>query len=217
MGHVVTYYKSFGLTFEPDNLMALCHFWRVVGYMIGIDDRFNLCNSDSLEVITSRCNAIFKHIITPGLMNRENDFEMMSDAFFNGLLGVSSEFEPEKFTFISKRLSLVPGFYLNETERKLEEEYMEQYPHYTPNAEQISREMLEHPKQCKSFSALSWFNRWDILFTDFLVVDLAPKFPPMRIGFNFVNDVRMFFLKNFPVRAIWKFGWNKAWVSVLKE
>lgn len=217
MGHVVCYHKQFGIPFDPENLMALCHFWRVVGYMLGIDDRFNLCAGDDLDSIRSRCDAIFRHIIIPGLLLAPKDSPMMTDAYFDGLSGISTEFDSKKFTFITNRMTFVPGFYLTENECKDQVLYMKKYPHYIPNAWAIEEDMIKYPKRCKAFESLTWSHRWDIIFTDYLLLNCVPNSELLRKLFNFINTTRMFFLENLPVLAMFKFGYKNAWVRVLED
>lgn len=217
MGHAVAYHDTFGMPYDPENFLALCHFWRVIGYLLGIEDRFNLCAGDDLAEIRSRSQAIFRHIIIPGLLHAPKDFEMMTEAYFEGLGGFSSEFETDKFIYISQKTSLVPGFYITEEECHQQKQYMKKYSHYIPDAEAILRDMEIYPKRCKAFTALKWSTRWDITFTNYLLLNIVPHSPVLRKFFNFINCVRIFFLEHFPVLAMWKFGYSNAWVSVLKE
>lgn len=216
MGHVMAYHSHFGISSDPEKLFALCHFWRVIGYMIGIEDRYNVCNGD-LETVTSRCQAIFRHIIVPGMLNSPQDEGMMTEAFFKGLLGLSTEFEPEKFIFITKRMTMVPGYYMSEDECQKQLEYMENYPQYIPNTDLLKEEMAKNPTRSKSFGMLKRSFRWDLIFTDYLLVNIVPKSAMVRGVFNFINSARLFFLKHLPVLAIWKFGYKNAFVRVLED
>lgn len=216
MGHVLTYHRQFGITNDPEMLHAFSHFWRVIGHMIGIEDRFNLANGD-LDTVTSRCAAIFRHILVPGLMNAKKDLPMMANAYFDGLMGVSSEFEAEKFIFISKRMSMVPGYYITERERHDQLAFIEKYPHYVPNKEELVQEMGQYEEKCKSFSQLKWAQRWDIMITDYILLNIVPKCDLARRIFNWINDLRIFFVKHMPILAIYRFGYKNAFVRVLND
>lgn len=216
LGHVLVYHNQFGMQFEPEEMHALCHFWRVIGYMLGIDDQYNLCAGD-FATVQSRCLAIFRHIIVPGLLHAPMDFQGMTEAYFNGLLGMSTEFEPEKFIFVTKRMTQVPGYYLTEQECAEQRHYMEAYPHYIPNAIELNEDMSRHPKISKSFGPLKWTHRWDILFTDYLLVNVVPKYSLVRRLFNFIHTTRMFFLRHLPLLAMYRFGYKNAYVRVLKD
>lgn len=216
MGHVITCYTQFGMPYDPENMLAMCHLWRVVGYMLGIEDRFNLCNGD-LPTVTARSNAIFRHMIIPGLLQAPTDFQMMTEAYFNGIQGISSEFETEKFIFITQRLSQVPGYYVTEKECADQIVYMKKYPHYIPSAQAIEEDMISHPQNSKAFQMLKWSHRWDIIFTEFLLLKVVPNSTIVKNLFNFIHTCRLFFLKYFPVLAIYRFGYQNAYVSVLDD
>lgn len=141
----------------------------------------------------------------------------MTEAYFNGLQGLSTEFDSKKFVFITKRMSLVPGYYVTEEECNEQQKYMRKYPHYVPNAEDIQKDMEGHPKRSQTFDMLKWSHRWDILFTDFLLLSVVPNYAIVRRLFNLIHDTRMFFLKNFPILAIFKFGYKNAYVRVLTD
>lgn len=215
MGHVIVYHKRFGIPYDPEDFNAFCHFWRVIGYMIGIEDRFNLCAGD-LTTVTSRCQALFRHVIVPGMLFAPQDFQMMTEAYFDGLLGVSTDFQAPKLIFMTKRMTHVPGFYLTEEEREEQLAYMEKYPHYIPGGE-LTEDINNHPNRCKAFGELKWSHRWDILFTEFLLLSVVPKSPFTRGFFNFIHSCRIFLLVNFPILGMLRFGVKKAFVKILDD
>ncbi|GJQ82406.1 hypothetical protein Trydic_g11822 [Trypoxylus dichotomus] len=60
IGYAVTRPQSFGLdSLTNTELEALMHFWRVIGYMLGVDDKFNICRESSEETI-----AIFDALLS---------------------------------------------------------------------------------------------------------------------------------------------------------
>ncbi|KAH9399815.1 hypothetical protein TYRP_017382 [Tyrophagus putrescentiae] len=44
--------------FSPSDFHALFHFWRTIGYCLGIEDRFNLCQGTDLEVV-EHCRQLY--------------------------------------------------------------------------------------------------------------------------------------------------------------
>ena len=56
---IITRAKHVGLIddFDEKDLESLLHFWRVIGYYLGVTDKFNLCSYDSKEIVPL-CNAI---------------------------------------------------------------------------------------------------------------------------------------------------------------
>ncbi len=44
--------------FSPSDFHALFHFWRTIGYCLGVEDRFNLCQGTDLEVV-EHCRQLY--------------------------------------------------------------------------------------------------------------------------------------------------------------
>lgn len=47
--------------FGDEDMAAMFHFWRVIGYCLGMEDRFNLCDSDSVPEIKATCAHLYHH------------------------------------------------------------------------------------------------------------------------------------------------------------
>ncbi|KAI1300248.1 hypothetical protein HDE_03540 [Halotydeus destructor] len=65
IGPVVLFPKQFGLhDVTDDELMAIVHYWRAIGFTLGIQDRFNCC-CDTLEETKYICKLILDHDFMP--------------------------------------------------------------------------------------------------------------------------------------------------------
>ncbi|XP_003739659.2 uncharacterized protein LOC100904841 [Galendromus occidentalis] len=51
---------------EEDRL-AICHFWRCIGHLLGISDQYNLFDSEDLHVIEKICRSIEAEVFIPSL------------------------------------------------------------------------------------------------------------------------------------------------------
>ncbi|KAK9679330.1 ER-bound oxygenase mpaB/B'/Rubber oxygenase, catalytic domain [Popillia japonica] len=68
--------ECFGLTSLTDqDCSNLLHFWRVIGYLLGVDDRFNICR-ESLSETKAIFIALSEIIIKPHMLSRH---EYVSD------------------------------------------------------------------------------------------------------------------------------------------
>jgi hypothetical protein len=83
MGAVVMYPKHFGISCSKSDLEDYIHFWRGIGYLLGIDDKYNLCQGNYDETY-SICKEIETETIIPALDNPPSDFKMMVGAFIAG-------------------------------------------------------------------------------------------------------------------------------------
>ncbi|XP_018563854.1 uncharacterized protein LOC108905468 [Anoplophora glabripennis] len=63
---------------------AFIHVWRVIGYLIGIEDRFNLCDG-TLEEVRERCNILMVQVFRPNIEQKDENFIKMSRYMVHGL------------------------------------------------------------------------------------------------------------------------------------
>lgn len=61
VGFIVIYPEKMGLMadFDQRDMDSFLHFWRIIGYYLGLSDKYNLCSYD-YETIKSLCQAIMK-------------------------------------------------------------------------------------------------------------------------------------------------------------
>lgn len=61
IGFIVTHPKKVGMIdkFSRGDLISLLHFWRVIGYYLGVDGRLNLCSYE-LENLVGLCRAFIR-------------------------------------------------------------------------------------------------------------------------------------------------------------
>jgi hypothetical protein len=48
-----------GISQKPEDIEAILHFWRGIGYLLGIEDKYNLCNG-SVDEVKSLCESILE-------------------------------------------------------------------------------------------------------------------------------------------------------------
>nr|XP_023029586.1 uncharacterized protein LOC111517615 [Leptinotarsa decemlineata] len=67
---------------------SFLHVWRVVGYLLGINDRFNLC-SGSVQETKEICELLISQAFKPEILKRDKDFLSMARHVCSGLWPVS--------------------------------------------------------------------------------------------------------------------------------
>ncbi|XP_071554087.1 uncharacterized protein [Temnothorax nylanderi] len=83
IGYVLIAPKSIGLCNKPQEEEALNHFWRVIGHMLQIPDRLNLCRKTAAET-RELCQKV-SHILTEYLYNAPSEFYHLALAILDGL------------------------------------------------------------------------------------------------------------------------------------
>lgn len=104
MGFSLARAKQFGIHGTREQFEAFAHFWRVMGYMLGIEERFNIC-AETLEETLGRINAVTSQIIAPSLNSAGSDFYKYSEVAFQGIWCIHPEVQFESTLLFTKKLA----------------------------------------------------------------------------------------------------------------
>lgn len=85
MGLIVLYPEQFGIHDANDeDLEAFCHLWRVLGYLLGIEDQYNFCRG-SLQDVRQRTEDFNEHWVKPNLRSVTPEWEHMIMCLYEGV------------------------------------------------------------------------------------------------------------------------------------
>ncbi|XP_054722524.1 uncharacterized protein LOC129232405 [Uloborus diversus] len=84
VGLVIMNPKHVGLPLNRNDLKCLVHFWRAIGYMLGVEDRYNLCN-EGLDEAINTCKDILECELKPSLSNASKDSSVMSKGIIQAM------------------------------------------------------------------------------------------------------------------------------------
>ncbi|XP_012227321.1 uncharacterized protein [Linepithema humile] len=84
VGYVFIAAKSIGLHNKPEEEEAFNHFWRVIGYMLGIPDRLNICRKNAKET-RELCLKISSDVLAKYLTEAPPAFYHMVSVIMHGL------------------------------------------------------------------------------------------------------------------------------------
>ncbi|XP_050529628.1 uncharacterized protein LOC126899117 [Daktulosphaira vitifoliae] len=118
IGLVLLKYKNLAIQISEDDEMALVHFWRTIGYLLGIKDEFNLCNG-SLEEVRSLCAEIMSEVYVPSLENPPPEFNNMVGYLIEGLKPISPLNDFESFMKFMWRVCDLPERKLTNTRSQI--------------------------------------------------------------------------------------------------
>ena len=78
IGLIVLHPEKMGFSQKQQNIERLIYFWRCIGYMLGIDEQYNLCNGD-YATVRHNCQQVFERKFKPGLIEMSKDPAEMSE------------------------------------------------------------------------------------------------------------------------------------------
>ena len=80
---VVLYPEQFGVDCSESELEDYIHFWRGIGYLLGIEDKFNMCRGNYTETLQI-CQDIEEHVL-PELKSPTKESQVLVQAFCDGI------------------------------------------------------------------------------------------------------------------------------------
>ena len=108
MAAVLMYPEGFGIKCTRAELEDFIYYWRSLGYLLGISDKYNICNGNYEETY-KLCKQIEKEIVLPSVQQPPECFQMMADAYSEGLnipLNTRTNTTLSTLAFISDRMGL---------------------------------------------------------------------------------------------------------------
>ncbi|XP_050439003.1 rubber oxygenase-like isoform X2 [Adelges cooleyi] len=103
MGLMVLRKKELAIVGSEEDEFAIVHFWRTIGYMLGIQDKYNLCQG-TLEEVRGVCAVVLDDVYAPGLKQPPKGFQRMLESLLDGLKPVSPVLDVHAFMRYTKDL-----------------------------------------------------------------------------------------------------------------
>ncbi|XP_067130440.1 uncharacterized protein [Centruroides vittatus] len=77
IGFIILYPKQIGMSCNEEDLECLVHFWRGIGYQLGIYDKYNIC-TNGLGECRKICREIVDEIFKPNIVRQREECSTMS-------------------------------------------------------------------------------------------------------------------------------------------
>lgn len=109
VGYVALSPRMLGIQYNADDMEAFVHFWRVLGYMLGIEDRYNLCTAD-ISTSSHRMQQVRDEVVIPALISVGEDFQRMARYMLDGMWYYNVLLNPDAIMYLTYRMTGVPGY-----------------------------------------------------------------------------------------------------------
>lgn len=93
----------------PENIEGFVHFWAVMGYILGIKDKFNLCLLP-VEVVRIVCKHFLRLFFIPQMQIETPNFKKMVGAMLKGAKKIVPLGASNVFLTLAKIYCQVPGY-----------------------------------------------------------------------------------------------------------
>lgn len=192
MGFPLLMPNKFGIVGKREQFEAFNHFWRVIGYMLGMHDKFNCCGA-TLDVTLGRLEAIRADMLLPALTVEHPDYESYARIATEGLWCMNPiDSYYDSLMFMIKRAVGVPGYHFFKSESSGDE--------------------IEHQQKFRNLSILAKMK----IFLDIVMYEYLSQYFIFRWIFNIIRFIVVLFDK-YSILAIAKFGRKYAFVETIKS
>ncbi|CAH0713843.1 unnamed protein product, partial [Brenthis ino] len=229
---------KFGITqLQDGDWEAYNHLWRVIGHMIGLKDKYNICRN-SYEETRQVLQIILERVYTPCLENVPEYFEHSTRVMIEGLSQILTALESSSMIFVVKYLSDVPGYIYTEEDRytfrnKLKKILKGRSEDTGVYASELMEKCLINqsavPRQqnvfylrdydsvdtAPAYKNLPFIGKYKVAFNNVIVSLYSTYYG--RIFFNFYHKWIVFVATYIPYLAMWKFGIRNAFVNAFQE
>lgn len=96
--------EKLGLTGSSEEQEGFVHFWRTVGHLLGIEDRFNICRGNLSET-RQLCQTMLDQVFVPALRKPSEGFEQMSRSLLEGIWSMVPCLDYDAFLSFTMRLA----------------------------------------------------------------------------------------------------------------
>lgn len=183
-----------GVQVSRENVEALSHFWRVIGFMLGTTDEYNLY-TDSWETTLPRLELFMETFFRPNLINPPAEFIATVTTFLGGLWYFNPLLAPDSFIYFTKMTCDCPGY-----------SYLES-----------GLEMVNAPPTQKTnLQSMGRLNRF-LLWLLFTVHAYLLNFTVFRVLLNVAVALLFKGVQYIPVMAIFHFGRKNAYIKTLRN
>nr|CAD7601260.1 unnamed protein product [Timema genevievae] len=103
MGYGLLYPRKLGLAGNEDDFEGFIHFWRTIGHVLGIEERFNICRESVLET-RILCQRLVDEVFVAGLTAPPPQFAEMARSLLDGTWAMVPFIDHDAFLHFTKQL-----------------------------------------------------------------------------------------------------------------
>lgn len=96
--------EQLGVKATEEELDGIVHFWRVIGYMLGMQEKYNLCNG-TVEECRILCRLLLDEIFIPFFEKGNKKFDEMGRILIEGMWPLIPFLDPKAFMAFTLQLA----------------------------------------------------------------------------------------------------------------
>ncbi|CAG4933289.1 unnamed protein product [Colias eurytheme] len=220
---------------KPGDWEAFNHFWSVLGAMIGLEDKYNICRK-TFDETRKMCEIIQQRVYTPCMENVPEYFEHSSRVMLDGMNAMHPAIDAESLIFLARYVSDVPGYVYNDQDLFALRDKIKKHLAGKPSNIGVDSEELmgkcplklakrpprllylqdyETVENSPPYKRLSFKAKYKLALMS-VVVSFYSTFIGRAI-LNFQFNFYIFMGKYLPYVVIWRYGLSHGYSDMFKE
>lgn len=103
MGICLSKRDYLGMKGDDKDVEGFIHFWKTVGYLMGIEDRYNLCDGNT-DQVSALCEKVRSEVFKSFMQTPPDDFTKMSKALLSGVQPVIPFLNTDAFLEFTRQM-----------------------------------------------------------------------------------------------------------------
>ncbi|KAI4490357.1 hypothetical protein M0802_010734 [Mischocyttarus mexicanus] len=188
IGYILLCTEELGVHVTHEEMDGLVHLWRVIGSILGMEDKYNLC-METVEETRALCSRVLNEVFLPSMIDFKKNFNEMGYILVEGLWPVNPNLNPQAFLAFTLHLSSWAAIN-NNHHIKIDYDDMPLYSKSIYNLQLFVHKYLLQTKY--------W---WSVIFRTF---------------FNQLMIFSIFLTKYFPFLGYWIYGIKQSHVDIFR-
>lgn len=189
IGYILINGYYLGVNVTDEEIEGVVHLWRVIGSMLGMDDKFNLCTG-TVEESRLLCRRLLEDVFLPAFAKKNEHFDEMGRILLESIWPINPGIEPLAYITFTLHLASLSA---------------------TNNNHHIEIDTSNMPFN-------SWFLfKLQVFVLKYLLRPTAWWSPFFRAIFNSLMRLAIYSLKRFPYLATRMFGKKYAYVNIFRD
>lgn len=189
IGYILLCTEQLGICTTDEEMDGLVHFWRVIGCVLGMEDKYNLC-METVEETRALCSKIMDKVFLTSIINYKKDFEEMGYILITGLWSALPILDAPSFKVLTLHLVSLATTNNNNYSIKTDYDSMSFYSKTAFNSQIFVLNYLMSTKY--------W---WSVIF---------------RTLFNYLIIICAYIAEQFPILGYWNYGIKQAKIDIFR-
>ncbi|XP_015178275.1 PREDICTED: uncharacterized protein LOC107067353 [Polistes dominula] len=189
IGYILLGTEQLHISATDEELQGFVHFWRVICYVLGMEDKYNLC-METVEETRALCSKVLDEVFIPNVIKYKYNYYKNGKILIDGLWPFYPILDPPSFTTLTL---YVTSLITTNNNHSIEIDY-DSMPLFSKTLLNIQFFVLNYLLPIKYW--------WSVIFRTF---------------FNYSMIVTIYLTEHLPLLAYWTYGIKHSTINIFRH